>query len=52
MIGFIRAVRRRMYKQARILGDVQAVLQGRIGQRIAQRQAGALARKYINRLVK
>jgi hypothetical protein len=52
MIKLIRALRRRMYKNARVLGDVQAVLQGRIVQRVVQRKAGAAARRAINKVVK
>lgn len=52
MIKLIRALRRRMYRNAKILGDVQAVLQGRIVARIAERKAGAGARKALNKLTR
>lgn len=52
MIGVIRFLRRNMYRNARVLGDVQAVLQGRIVDRIVQRQAGKLSRKALNKLPK
>jgi hypothetical protein len=45
----IRFLRRNMYRNARMLGDVQAVLQGRIIHRYVQRKAGAASRRLLNR---
>jgi hypothetical protein len=45
-------LRRALYVSAKILGDVQAIRKGRIGHRLAQRKAGKLARKGLNRALK
>ena len=52
MIGLIRKIRRYQYASAKQLGDIQAVLQGRIVHRIAERAAGKAARKTLNKLTK
>jgi len=51
MLKIIRKIRRYQYKSAKRLGDVQAVLQGKIVQRVAQRKVGAMSRKGINKLL-
>ncbi len=48
----IRWYRKRAYKTAKTLGDVQAVLQGRVVHRYAQRQAGKLTRRGLNKVLK
>ena len=48
----IRWYRKRAYKTAKTLGDVQAVLQGRVAHRIVQRQAGKHARRGLNKLTR
>ena len=52
MIGLIRAIRRYQYGSAKRLGDLQALLQGRILHRYVERQTGRVARRTINRLTK
>jgi hypothetical protein len=52
MIGLIRAIRRYQYRSAKRLGDVQALLQGRIVHRLVERQTGKVARRAINKLTK
>lgn len=52
MIHIIRWLRRRMYRNARVLGDVQAVMQGRIVHRTLQRQLGKRSRKIIHKLTR
>ena len=47
-----RRLRSKMYKGAKVLGDVNAVLGGTVGQRIAQRIAGKLSRRGLNKLLK
>lgn len=49
MIWLIRKLRSSMYRNARMLGDVQAVMQGRIVHRIVQRKAGAATRRMLNK---
>jgi hypothetical protein len=41
-----------MYRNAKILGDVQAVLQGRLLHRYVERKTGKAARRAINKLTK
>jgi hypothetical protein len=48
----ITRARARMYTTAKRLGDVQAVLKGRIVERAAQRVAGKIARKQLNKIEK
>lgn len=50
LLKTIRKVRGRCYKTAKTLGDVQAVLQGRLADRLVQRQAGKMSRKTLNKL--
>ncbi len=45
-------VRTALYKTARILGDVNAVLRGTIKKRIARRLLGRFAGKTIGRIVR
>ncbi len=52
MIKLIRRTRARCYRTAKVLGDVQAVLQGRVAHRIVQRQAGKHARRGLNKLTR
>lgn len=49
MIKLIRFLRRNMYNNARVLGDVQAVLTGRLLHRMVQRKAGAMSRRLLNK---
>ena len=39
-----------LYKLARLLGDVQAVRRGRIGQRVQNRVTGRIVGKLLRRL--
>ena len=41
-----------LYWLARVLGDVNAVKRGRIGQRIARRAAGKLTGRLLGRIFK
>lgn len=52
MIKLIRWLRRSMYRNARVLGDVQAVATGRVAHRYIQRQTGKLARRAINKALR
>jgi hypothetical protein len=52
MIRLIRWLRRNMYRNARALGDVQAVATGRIVYRIVQRKAGAMSRRALNKVTR
>lgn len=52
ILKIIRFVRRYQYGSARRLGDVQAVLTGRIFHRIAERKLGKLTRRQLNQLLK
>lgn len=51
MIRLIRKVRSRCYRTAKVLGDVQAVMQGRIVHRVGQRVAGKATRKGLNKVL-
>ena len=42
--------RSRLYTNAKLLGDVNAVLRGRYSQRLAQRLAGRITRRQLNKL--
>lgn len=46
-LGSLRSL---LYLIARLLGDVQAVRRGRVGQRIARRVAGRLTGRLLGRL--
>lgn len=48
----INKVRRGLYKTSRILGDVNAVKKGKIGERIVRRAAGRQAGKALGKLFK
>ena len=48
----ISKVRSTLYRGAKLLGDIQAVRKGRVGHRIAQRHAGKVARKGLNKALK
>ncbi|MFC4712936.1 hypothetical protein [Planococcus dechangensis] len=48
----INKVRSILYTIARVLGDIQAVRTGRIGQRILRRGAGRITNKGLNKLFK
>lgn len=48
-IGKIRSL---LYAAARVLGDVNAVKKGKIGERILRRIAGKAAGKLLNKLPK
>jgi len=52
LLKLIRKVRARCYRTAKVLGDVQAVLQGRIVNRYAQRKLGAMSRRNMNKVLK
>jgi hypothetical protein len=41
-----------LYTLARLLGDVNAVKRGKVGQRIARRAAGKVTRRGLQRLLK
>jgi len=49
MINKIRSV---LYIVAKILGDINAVRKGKIGQRIARRIVGKQTQKWMNRMFK
>ena len=51
IVRLIRKYRRNAYRSAKALGDVQAILQGRIGQRVVQRVVGKASRKAMNRVL-
>ena len=51
LISKIRKIRKMQYQSAKTLGDVQAVLQGRIGHRLVQRQVGKMSRKSMNKVL-
>lgn len=40
-----------LYRSARLLGDYQAVRQGRVGQRLVRRGLGRVSARVTNRLV-
>jgi hypothetical protein len=46
----LNSIRSILYSLARILGDVQAVRRGRIGQRIQNRMAGRIADRLLRRI--
>jgi hypothetical protein len=48
----ISTIRRHLYQTAKILGDIQAICKGRVGQRLAQRHAGKLTRKALNKTLR
>ena len=50
MLTAIRQLRRAMYPAARLLGDVQAVMSGRILRRIGWRVSGKVAGRVLGRL--
>jgi hypothetical protein len=50
ILKLIRKSRRYAYNYARIAGDVQAVLTGRIINRIVQRELGKRSRRTLNKL--
>ena len=52
LLKIIRFIRSNQYHSARRLGDVQAVLQGRIVDRILQRKLGKLSRHAINKVLR
>lgn len=45
-------VRSKLYKSARILGDVQAVMSGKVGKRILRRIAGKVTGRGLGRMFK
>ena len=47
-----RKLRSSLYRWAKLLGDINAVLSGQIGRRVAQRIAGKLSRRGLNKLLK
>ncbi|MBM7631081.1 hypothetical protein [Geomicrobium sediminis] len=44
--------RNKLYKAARILGDVNAVKKGRVGRRVARRAAGRVTGRGLGKLFK
>lgn len=48
----INGIRNILYTVAKILGDINAVQKGKIGQRILRRLAGKLAGRMMNKLPK
>lgn len=48
----INKIRRTLYGTARILGDINAVLRGKIGQRIERRLVGKLTGRLLGKLFK
>lgn len=46
----INQIRNMLYKVSRILGDINAVQKGKIGQRIARRATGRLTNNLINKI--
>lgn len=48
----INDIRRILYTTAKILGDINAIQKGRIGQRIKRRIAGKVAGRILKRLFK
>ncbi len=46
----INKIRNFLYTIARILGDINAVKKGKIGQRIARRGAGKITGRLLNKL--
>ncbi len=45
-------MRSMLYKIARIMGDVNAVKRGRVGQRVARRYAGRVTGRGLGRLLR
>jgi hypothetical protein len=45
-------LRRLLYKLARLLGDVNAVRRGRVGQRVARRTSGRVTGRVLRRLLR
>ena len=50
--GNIAHMRRDRYKQGKILGDVNAIMRGKIVRRVAQRKLGQASRRAINRILR
>jgi len=50
MLKMIRFLRSRMYRNAKILGDVQAVMTGQIGNRVGRRVAGKYSGRGMGRM--
>ncbi|MBN2860904.1 MAG: hypothetical protein JXK93_11620 [Sphaerochaetaceae bacterium] len=48
----INKTRSALYRIARILGDVQAVKRGRVGQRVARRVTGRATSRFLRNLFK
>jgi hypothetical protein len=46
----INKIRTVLYTAARLLGDLNAILKGKIGQRIARRAAGRVTGRMLGRL--
>ena len=51
LVKLIRVYRRKAYNSAKMLGDVQAILQGRLVHRGAQRILGKASRKAMNKVI-
>lgn len=46
----LKALRRRMYSGARLIGDITAIIDGKIMQRIFRRMSGRMANKGLSGL--
>lgn len=51
MIRLLRKYRKHAYRTAKVAGDAQAIMQGKFVQRLVQREAGAVSRRGLNKLV-
>ena len=51
-MGIINSIRNTLYFSAKVLGDANAVQNGKVGKRIISRVAGKIAGRILGRLLK
>lgn len=49
-MGLFRKIRKKLYKTAKVMGDLDSVIDGKPGKRVKRRIAGKIAGKILKKL--